>query len=412
MTRFRLRGAPARRQTEQRPGDTDRYGFEYLSTEDVYLDSACQSLRPTPVLEAMDAYYRTSNACGGRVTYAWGRQVDLQVEQTRRAVLRMLRLPVHRYATSFTLNTTYGINLLLQQLPSGRYRSVITSCTEHNSVFLATMSFARRAAVPRVVLDREPDGSLRTDGVDLRDALIVVSAMNNADGTSTPGLGELLADARRVGATVVVDAAQAMAHAPRALRDLQADAYCFSAHKVYGASLGVVVATHELLQNLDVSFLGGGQVARVERDGYELLPESHTRLEPGLQPWAEIIALGAALDWLDGFETATGESLEQRERRLSASLVEGLDALPNLRLLGPSGTALVTVRPDRVDGHRLAAFLSRSGVMARSGYFCAHHWLLEREGHPPLVRFSLGAHNTTGDVERTLDVMGRLMKGL
>ncbi len=393
------------------PATSGRPGFEYLHDESVYLDSACQTLRPQPVIDALTDYYTTHNACGDRVRYAWGKQVDEQVEATRDAVLAALGLPARRYATSFTLNTTYGINLLLNQLPAGRFRRVVTTHTEHNSVFLSTMAYARRAGVERVLLDRTPDGTLVLTDADVADAVVVVSAMNNVDGATTD-LADLITRTQRGGGIVIVDAAQAFGHAPGLLRGLTPDAVCFSAHKAYGASLGVVAATRELLLGLDVSFIGGGQVTAVHEGDYELYDEPHSRLEPGLQAWGEIIALGAALEWLGLGGRRPDEGREARERELAGALHEGLSALPNLRVLSRHGSPLVTVLPERVDGHRLATFLSKAGVMVRSGHFCAHHWLVEREGYAPLVRFSLGAHNTAADIEKALATMSPLMKGL
>lgn len=395
------------------PAETGaRFGFEYLPADQSYFDSACQTLRPQPVVDAMNDYYLTYNACGERVQYAWGRKVDDKVADARAAVLAALGLSPKRYAASFTLNTTYGLNLLLNQLPSGRYRRVVTTHTEHNSVFLSTMAFAQRTGVERVLLNRGTEGALQYRDDDLTDALVVVSAMNNVDGTATPGLSELITGTQARGGTVILDAAQAMAHGLAHLRGLQPDAICFSGHKVYGASLGVVAATSELLESLELSFLGGGQVSAVTADAYTLHTEPHTRLEGGLQPWGEIIALGAALAWVDGYRKASGQDLATRERRLAEELHDGLVALPNLRLLSQRGSSLVTFVPERVDAHRLATFLSRAGVMVRSGYFCAHHWLVEQRQLPPLVRFSLGAHNTSDDVARAVDTMTPLMKGL
>lgn len=389
-----------------------RYGFEYLPADQIYLDAACQTLRPQPVIDAMNDYYLTHNACGDRVQYAWGRTVDEGVEATRAAVLAHLDLPARAYTTSFTLNTTYGINLLLHQLPAGRYTKVVTTHTEHNSVFLPTIAHARRAGIERVLLDRNADGTLRYEERDLQDAVIVVSAMNNVDGAPTRGLPELVEAAHARGGVVVIDAAQALPHDPALVRGLRADAICFSAHKLYGASLGVVVTTNDLLASLDVSFVGGGQVSDVREHDYDLLPGGHTRLEPGLQAWGEILALRAALTWLDGYRAATGEDLYLRETRLATTLHEGLSAAPHLRMLSTPGSSLVTVLPERVDAHRLATFLSRAHIMVRSGAFCAHHWLIEREGLPPLLRFSLGAHTTEADIEHTVTTVSRLVKGL
>lgn len=406
-----LRGLFGRPQPAPAAAPDGRYGFDYLPADSVYLDSACQTLRPQPVVDAMTEYYLQYNACGERVRYEWGRKVDERVEATREAVLRALDLSPRRHAVSFTLNTTYGLNLLMHQLPP-RFARVVTTHTEHNSVFLSTMSYARRAGVQRVLLERGPDGGLLYDDSDLDDALVVVSAMNNVDGAPTVGLAELISRARRRGGVVIVDAAQALPHAWSQVRGLAADAVCFSAHKVYGASLGVVASTRELLDSLDVTFIGGGQVAGVTASEYELLPEPHTRLEPGLQAWGEIVALGAALEWLQGYRDATGEDLEARETAVASALYDTLADLPHLRILSDRGSSLISVVPERVDGHRLATFLSRGGIMVRSGYFCAHHWLIEQRQLPPVVRFSVGAHNTPGDVEKVRQTMAKLMKGL
>ncbi len=240
----------------------DRADFAYLADQDIYLDSACQTMRPQPVIDAVTAYYTEDNACGGRVRYDAGRRVDEQVAATRAAVLDMLGLSRQRYACSFTLNTTYGLNLLLHQLPAGRYRRVVTTHTEHNSVFLATMAFARRTGIPRLVVERTA-GVVQVDDDALVDALVVVSAMDNVHGTVTVNLADLVARTHRRGGTVIVDAAQAAPHALAALRGTAADAVCFSAHKMYGPSLGVVAASRDLLAALELTFVGGGQVAAV-----------------------------------------------------------------------------------------------------------------------------------------------------
>ena len=113
--------------------------FDFLSEKDVYFDAACQSLRPRPVIEALNRYYTEHNSCGERVKYAWGRKTDELVEQTRERVLKYLKLKSRDYFVSFTLNTTYGINLLLNQFKAGEFSKVMTSNIEHNSPFLATI---------------------------------------------------------------------------------------------------------------------------------------------------------------------------------------------------------------------------------------------------------------------------------
>ncbi|KZE90236.1 aminotransferase class V-fold PLP-dependent enzyme [Microbacterium sp. TNHR37B] len=387
---------------------TGRSSFAYLSDDDIYLDSACQTLRPQPVIDALTSYFTTHNACGDRVKYAWGKRVEEGVAATRQRVLTTLGLPSRRYTCSFTLNTTYGLNLLLQQLPTGRFARVVTTHTEHNAVHLSTITAAHRLGIPRVLAERGLDGSVLVADADLADAVVVVSAMDNVVGQVTGHLEDLITDAHRRGAIVILDAAQAAPHALTRLRGVGADAICFSAHKMYGPALGVVAAANDLLASLEVVFVGGGQVAAAREDDFDLLPDLHTRLEPGLQAWGEILAFGAALEWL----RPRLAEIEAAEARFAERLFDGLSALPHLRVLNAGPSPVISAVPERVDAHRLAVFLSRAGVMVRSGHFCAHHWLQERLSLDPLVRFSLGAHNTDHDVERALEVMTGMMRGL
>ncbi|MDD4308364.1 MAG: aminotransferase class V-fold PLP-dependent enzyme, partial [Thermoplasmata archaeon] len=109
--------------------------FSYLKEDNIYFDSACQTLRPKPVIDAMTDYFYRYNACGGRVKYDWGKKVDQKILDTRNQVLSLLGKSSSEYVVAFTLNTTYGINLVLEQLPP-KFTKVVTSEIEHNSVFL------------------------------------------------------------------------------------------------------------------------------------------------------------------------------------------------------------------------------------------------------------------------------------
>lgn len=393
-------------------GDSRLADFGYLASDEVYLDAACQSLRPQPVIDALTAYYTGYNACGGRVKYAWGQKVDREVTDTRRAVLDLLKLSARNYATAFTLNTTYGLNLLLQQLPHDRFDRIVTSHIEHNSVFLPTVTAARRLGVERLVLSRAADGALLYRPSQLERAVVVVNATSNIDGRPLPNLADLVRDTHARGGIVIVDAAQAMAHGTVALQRTEADAICFSAHKMYGASLGVVVARHELLASLELGFVGGGMVTEVREEDFDLVQgDPAALLEPGLQAWGEIIALGRAIDWLGGIRPG-GRTSADHITGLSTRLFDGLTDIQGLTLLNDTPSPVISLHAPGQDSHRLAVFLSHAQISVRSGYFCAHHYLKQQLGLPPLLRFSLGLHSTVADVDTAVDTLARLMKGL
>lgn len=385
--------------------------FSYIDDNDIYMDVACQSVRPQPVIDAITDYYKTYNACGGRVKYKWGRKVDGEVEATRELVIDYLGLSQKDHTCSFTLNTTYGLNLVLSQLPVGVYEQVITSEIEHNSVFLPTMELAKRLGVNRKVLNRDDDGNLIYTKQDLIKSIIVVNTTSNIDGRMLPNIKQLIKDTHSVGGIVIIDAAQTMAHYHELLIGCQADAICFSAHKMYAASLGVVVIKNDLLTSLDKKFVGGGMVAGVKEDSYTFLPDEMSAwLEPGLQSYGEIISLKAAIEWLNSVKPHGLKRTDYIEK-LSNQLYEGLIKIEGLTILNKKPSSVISFYSKNIDAHRLAIFLSASGIMVRSGYFCAHYYLVEKLKMPPLVRFSIGLHTTENDIIKALEIIKRDTRG-
>ncbi len=392
--------------------------FEYLGEKSVYLDAACQSLRPEPVVEAMTRYYYTHNSCGERVKYPWGEKTDELVEETRKKVLKLLKLGGRNYFVSFTLNTTYGINLILNDLNPAEIKKVITSDIEHNSPFLATMAMSERLGIPRIVLKRNADGSLPVEGelaevareygeldggeeLDFREAVVVVNCAANFDGRRLTNLKEVVRKVHKDGGIIIVDAAQAMAHYHEMLEKTEADAICFSAHKMYAASLGVIVARRDLIPRLKLNFVGGGMVDDVFADKYMLSAlgnkeHEHTIFEAGLQAWAEIISLGAAIDWL---EKRTKDD-KKRLEACTAGLDEFLRSREKVRMVGTEANPTMSFYVEEIDSHLLGAALGKEGVMARTGYFCAHYYLDKVMQYPPLVRFSLSYATRESDIEK------------
>lgn len=384
--------------------------FDYLGEVDVYLDAACQSLRPRCVIEAINKYYTEHNSCGERVKYKWGIETDEKVEATREKVLKFLKLSGRKYTVSFTLNTTYGINLILSQLRAGEFKKVMTSEIEHNSPFLATIACARRLNIPREIMKREEDGSILTSDYDFAKAVVVINCASNFDGRKLLNIAEVVRAVHKAGGIIIIDAAQAIAHSADILRGIEADAICFSAHKLYAPSLGVIVWRDELTKVLDEGFLGGGMVDDVFKDSYQLSAEGkehrYTRFEAGLQAWGEIVGLGAALDFLNGLSKKDWQAFENNYHEL----YDFLASSNKVKLVNREANPTMSFYVEGIDSHLLGGALSREKIMARTGYFCAHYYLDHVLGLPPLVRFSLGFHNRPEDIEKVKQVMAKLVK--
>ncbi|MCL2095140.1 aminotransferase class V-fold PLP-dependent enzyme [Candidatus Saccharibacteria bacterium] len=378
--------------------------FNFLPIEAVYFDSACQSLRPQPVQDALTNYYQRHNSCGERAKYPWGHETDHLVDQTRQKVLDYLRLKPRHYFVSFTQNTTYGINLLLNSLTRS-FDQIITTDIEHNSPFLATMEFARKHNIPRHVIDRHPDGSIPEDA-DFSNALVVVNAVSNIDSRRLENLTQIIKKVQKQGGVIIVDAAQAMAHESDLLHKTEADAICFSAHKMYAPSLGGMIVKRTLIPHLKPAFIGGGMVDDVQLEDYQLSSNNpdhtHTIFEPGLQSYGEIIALGTALDWIAKQDK---ESLVIH----CHTLYDFLKSSPKVHLVNQKPTPVISFYVDGLDSHLLGTALAAEGIMTRTGYFCCHYYLDHKMHLPPLVRLSLGYHTRPSDIEKFVTTMQKVI---
>ena len=387
--------------------------FSFLSENDLYFDSACQSLRPTSVVKAMQKYYEEYNSCGERVRYKWGLKVDAEVTEIREKTLKFLGFSTKEFFTAFTLNTTYGLNLALSQLDGSKFSRIITSDVEHNSVFLTSMEFAKKWSIPREILSREEDGSL--PDFDAKNALVVVNAVSNIDARKLENLREVAKKVRENGGFLVIDAAQTLGFYSEWFREqlkgIGADVVCFSAHKMYGPSLGVIVARKNIVEKLNVAFLGGGMVDDVRENSYDLSAKTnpdehiHTIFEPGLQLYAEIIGFGAALDFINSRKKADYDEIE----RVSKKILDFLGSKKSVHVINHKTSSTISFYSDKMDAHLLAEALSSAGVMTRSGYYCAHYYLDHVKHYPPLVRLSLSFANTELDADKLIEILTKAL---
>ncbi len=381
--------------------------FAYVESNACYLDSACQTLRPTSVIDAETEYYLRYNACGGRVKYEWGTTVDAKVQEARELLLRLSGKNRKDYCVAFTLNTTYGINLILHQLPVKDFTRIVTSDIEHNSVNLPSMTWANRRHAERLVLQRADDGSLHCEPQQLERSVVLISSMSNIDGRTARNLHQLAEQTHERGGILLVDAAQGFAHDVERLRNTDFDAAFGSGHKMYGPSIGFIVIKRTLLDRLDPFFIGGGTVTDVTSDSYALLregEEAHAVLEAGLQNWGGILGLAEAVRWLE-----TQQANKEREKVIAETLYRGLQQHSRVHLFNHESSPIVSFHVDGIDAHRLALYFSGQGIMCRSGHFCCHSYLQHQLNLPPLLRVSLGLYNTSAHVGKFLDALQKIL---
>lgn len=386
--------------------------FNYLRDNTYYFDSACQTLRPQQVIDAETDYYHNFNACGHRVKYKWGEIVDKKVEETRENLLKFAKKSKKDYTVFFTLNTTFGINFVLQQLNPENYDKIITSDIEHNSVFLTSITWANRNNKERLVLEREVDGGLIYEKNDLTRAIVSVNSTSNIDGRNLENIKELCNDVHKKNGILLLDACQTFAHNPEILHSVDFDAAFGAGHKMYGPSIGFAIIKKDLIKNMNPYLIGGSTVSDVREHDYDLIEddtEIFARLEPGLQNFAGIIGLNESINWRNSFKK-DGMKAGEYEENLKIYLNERLNEIENLNLLYEKPSSVVSMNSKKFDGHQLSIFLSQRNIMARSGYHCCHYYLKNKLGLEPQFRISLGLNNTKKQIDYLVDSLQIILK--
>lgn len=371
----------------------------------VYLDNACMTLRPRPVIEAITKYYTEMSACAGRSNHRLANRVSQAVEESRRKISRFVgaRRPEE---IIFTRNTTEGINLVANSLGLTAGDKVLISDKEHNSNLVPWLRLRDNLGIEvEIVRDGQWQAAI-TDEV----KLVSVVMTSNLDGSTNP-IKEIAKMTHQVGGLILVDAAQGVPHQKVAVTDLDVDFLAFSAHKMCGPSgMGAFYGRFNLLEKLSPFLTGGDTVVKTTYDSYEMLPVPE-KFEAGLQDYAGIMGFGAAVDYLSQIGM---ENIQQHDLQLNQLLTIGLNQFDRIKLLGPEsakargGVAAFTI--EGADHHQVALMLDQLGKVAvRSGQHCVHSWFSDHK-IAGSVRASVYFYNTTSDVEKFLETLTKVMR--
>ncbi len=367
-----------------------------------YLDSACMSLVPTPVLRAMEEYYRYYPGCAGRSLHRFSEEVSHRIEAAREGFARFLgtRDPA---SIVFVRNATEAINLVGRGLSLRRGDRVLVSDQEHNSNLVLWQRLRAERGVGLDVLALPDDGSFDLAALEAALArgvtLVSLFHTSNLDGRSLP-VREIVERAHAHGARVLLDGCQAAPHVPVDLARIGADFYALSAHKMLGPTgTGVLAAAPGALDGLAPLIVGGETVEWTTLTDHALRPPPH-RFEAGLQNYAGVLGAHAALGYL---EAAGRDTLAAHDRRLNERASAALRENDRVHVIGPAEPAarpsILAFTLDGVDPNDAALFLDAGyGVLVRSGRHCVHSWY-DRRGLTGNVRASFYLYNDATDVD-------------
>lgn len=372
----------------------------------VYFDNACMTLRPRQVTEALSEYYNDFPACAGRSVHALSRRVDEEVYKARRGVQRFIGAKSEKECV-FLRNATEGINLVARSFPFRKGQVILVSDKEHNSNLLPWQLVAKRKGLRLDVVGSAEDNTFSMENFEAKleehqgnVAMVALGTTSNLDGASIPAK-EVAKKAHSAGAKVLFDAAQTAPHHPLDVRSLDADFVVFSGHKMLGPSgIGVLYGKEAELLSLELDNVGGETVTDTtfESATWEGLPH---RFEAGLQHYAGIIGLGAAVKYL---EKAGLKNIERYEQRINALVTQGVQAVPGSSIIGPKEASLrggiTSFNLKGLGPHDVAGILdASSGIMIRSGAHCVHSWFNKHQMQGS-ARASLYLYNTEQEAER------------
>lgn len=380
----------------------------------VYLDSTATSQKPVQVLDAMDKFNRMSNANIHRGIHTLAEEATLAYESARERIAAFIGAPASKEII-FTRNTTESINLVTQSWGRANLDSgdvVILTEMEHHSNLVPWQLLAAERNLQLEFIPVTSDGLLDLDEYNallkLHPKMVAFTEMSNVLGTINPAK-EIIAKAHQAGAVTLVDAAQSVPHLPVDVIDLDVDFLAFSGHKMCGPNgIGVLYGRRKLLEAMP-PFLGGGDmIKRVELRSFQS-NELPYKFEAGTPAIAEVIGLGAAIDYLNQVGMA---AIEQHELEIITYALERLEEIPGVTIFGPSaehkgGVASFTI--PEAHAHDVSQILDGDGIAVRAGHHCAMP-LHNKFGIAATARASFYLYNTIEEVDKLVDGIYKVKK--
>ncbi len=377
----------------------------------VYLDNGASTQKPNAVIDAVGDFYARDYANIHRGVHTLSERATAAFEGARDRVQRFLNA-ADRHEIVFTRGTTEAVNLVAASFGGQRIGAgdeIILTGMEHHSNIVPWQLLAERVGAQIRVVPLFDDGSLDLEAYAAlfgpRTRLVAVVHVSNALGTVNP-VAEMIATAHAHGVPVLVDGAQAVAHARVDVQALDCDFYAFSAHKIYGPSgIGALYGRRELLEAMP-PWQGGGDMIRTVAFEGSTWADPPYRFEAGTPHIAGAVGLVAALDYVDGIGL---DAIAAHEHDLLAYGTALLEQVPGLRLIGTAAdkAAILSFVIDGVHAHDIGTVLDFEGVAVRAGHHCAMP-VMTRYGVPATARASLGLYNTRADIDALVRALQRV----
>ena len=368
----------------------------------IYFDSAATSQKPQSVINAITEYYTDYTANVHRGIYTTSEKATYAYESVREKVAQFLHAPGSENIV-FTKGTTESINMVAYAW-AGKHLSeddeVLITEMEHHSNMVPWQIVSKRNGFQLNYIPLNQNGELDLSQLDTlineKTKLVSITHQSNVFGTVNP-IRDIIKMAHDRGAVVLVDGAQSVPHQSVDVQELDCDLLAFSGHKMLGPTgVGVLYGKTEILESMDPFHGGGEMINRVTLEGSTWNDIPH-RFEAGTPNIAQVIGLGAAMDYL---EEIGMENIHEMEKKITDHARQALSNIHGLQMYcSPSVGAVIPFNIDGVPASDLAQFLDQDGIAIRAGHHCAQP-AMDRYGVSSMMRASFYLYNTHDEVDR------------
>ena len=371
----------------------------------VYLDNAATSQKPTSVIQSLVDYYESYNSNIHRGVHTLSMEATDRHEDARSKCTRFIGAKEDK-SLIMVRNTTEAINLVAQTW--GKYNisegdEILTTHMEHHSNLVPWQKLAEQNGASLQFIELDEDGMLNLSNIDdlitERTKLLALTHMSNVLGTINP-VKELTAVAHKMGAKVLIDGAQSVPHMKVDVTDIDCDFFAFSGHKMLAPTgIGVLYVKPEILESMEPFLFGGDMVSQVWDDTatWNDLP---WKFEAGTPNIADLIGLGAAIDYL---ESLGMDQVREHEMALTGYALEQFDRLNDIKVFGPKDLSkrggVISFHSDDVHPHDMGTMLDREGIAIRTGHHCAMP-LTRKLSVVATARASFYIYNTEEEVDK------------
>ena len=370
----------------------------------IYLDNAATTQKPQAVLDVLNHYYLQDNANVHRGVHTLAERATAEFEAARKKVQQFIHANSNKEII-FTKGTTDSLNIIAQSygefIQAGD--EIVISKMEHHANLIPWQQLAKRKQAVLRYIPLTADGHLDVQTaktiINEKTAIVALAQVSNVLGTVNP-VKKIAQLAHQHQAIMVVDGAQAVAHMPVDVQDLDCDFYCFSGHKMCGPTgIGVLYGKQTLLEKMEPVAFGGEMIDFV--DLYESTwTELPWKFEAGTPNIAGAIGLGAAIDYLEKIGMQT---IHEYEQAIVAELLPKLQQIDGLTIYGPQNpaehTAVIAFNLDHLHPHDVASALDMQGIAVRAGHHCAQP-LIKELGCFATARASFYFYNTKEEADQ------------